>query len=68
MHRVEIKEREELNRTIKLKMAGRQSKEERNHLEQENKRQKTMEGIIGGLHPVVDGQSLGERCEFDQSQ
>ena len=31
-----------------------------NHPEQENIRQKTMEGIDGGLHPAVDGQSLGE--------
>ena len=26
-----------------------------------NNRQKTMEGIDGGLHPEVDGQSLGEK-------
>ena len=30
-------------------------------MEQESKRQKTMEDIDGGLHPAVDGQSLGER-------
>ena len=30
-------------------------------LDQESNRQKTMEDIDGGLHPAVDGQSLGER-------
>ena len=39
----------------------RHSKEGGNHLEQESNRQKTMEGIDGGLHPAVDGQSPGER-------
>ena len=29
-------------------------------MKQESNRQKTMEGIDGGLHPAVDGQSLGE--------
>ena len=28
---------------------------------QESERQKTMEGIGGGLHPAVNGQSLGEK-------
>ena len=32
-----------------------------NHLEQERIRQKAMEGIDGGLHPAVDGHSVGER-------
>ena len=36
-------------------MAKRHSKEGGNHLEQESNRQKTMEGIDGGLHPAVDG-------------
>ena len=35
--------------------------EEGNHLRQESNRQKTMEDTDGGLHPAVDGQSLGER-------
>ena len=30
-------------------------------MKQESNRQRTMEGIDGGLHPAVDGQSLGER-------
>ena len=30
-------------------------------MEQESNRQKTMEDIDGGLHPAVDGQSVGER-------
>ena len=30
-------------------------------MKQESNRQKTMEDIGGGLHPAVDGQSLGER-------
>ena len=42
------------------KMARRHNKEGRNHLEQESNRQGTTEGIDGGLHPAVDGQSLGE--------
>ena len=39
----------------------RHSKEGRNHLEQESNRLKTMEGTDRGLHPAVDGQSLGEK-------
>ena len=30
-------------------------------MEQESSRQKAMEDFDGGLHPEVDGQSLGER-------
>ena len=30
-------------------------------MKQESNRQRTMEGTDGGLHPAVDGQSLGER-------
>ena len=30
-------------------------------VKQESNRQRTMEDIDGGLHPIVDGQSLGER-------
>ena len=43
------------------KMARRHEQEGGNHLEQESNRQKTMEDVGGGLHPAVDGQSLGER-------
>ena len=39
--------------------ARRHNKEGGNHLEEESHRQKTMEDIDGGLHPAVDGQSLG---------
>ena len=46
---------------LQQKMARRHIKEGGNHLEQESYRQKTMEGTDGGLHPAVDGQSLGER-------
>ena len=42
------------------KMARRHNKEGGNHLEQESNRQKAMEDIDGGLHPVADGQSQGE--------
>ena len=59
LHRVTAKERGK----IKGKMARRLSKEGGNHLEQGSNRQKTMEGIDGGLHPEVDGQSLDERWE-----
>ena len=55
------KEREEIKGTTKQKMARRHNKEGGNHLEQESSRQRTMEGTDGGLHPAVDGQSLGER-------
>ena len=61
LHRVATKEREAIKRKTKQKMARRHNKEEGNHLEQESNRQKTMEYTDGGLHPVVDGQSLGER-------
>ena len=44
------------------KMARRHNKEGGNHLEQESNRQKAIENIDGGLHPAMDGQSLGERC------
>ena len=55
------KDREEIKGTTKWKMARRQNKERGNLGEQESDRQRTMEGIDGGLHPAVDGQSLGER-------
>ena len=41
-------------------MAKRHSKEGRNHLEQESSRQRTMEGIGGGLEPAVDRQNIDE--------
>ena len=55
LHSVATKEREETKGTTKQKMARRHSKEGGNY------RQETMEGIGRGLHPAVDGQSLGER-------
>ena len=61
MHTVARKEREETKRMTKQKMERRHNKEGGNHLEQESNRQKTKEDIDGGLHPAVDGQSLGER-------
>ena len=61
LHAMATKEREEIKGTTKWKMARRHSKEGGDHLEQESNRQRTMEGIGGGLHPAVDGQSLGER-------
>ena len=61
LHRVATKEREEIKRTTKQKMARRHNKERGDHLEQECNRQKTMEDIDGRLHPAVGGQSLGER-------
>ena len=60
-HRVATKEREEIKKTTKQKMARRHNKEGGNHLEQESNRQRTMEGTDGGLHPAVVEQSLGER-------
>ena len=61
LHRVATTEREEMKGTTKQKMARRRNKGGGNHLEQESNRQKTMEDIDGGLHPAVDGQSLGGR-------
>ena len=61
LHRVATKEREEIMRTTKQKMARRQNKEGGKHLDQESNRQKTMEEIDGMLHPAVDEQSLGKR-------
>ena len=61
LHRVAAKEREEIKKTTKQKMARRHNKEGGNHLERESNRQKTMEDTDGGLHPAVDGQSRGER-------
>ena len=55
------KEREEIKGTTKQKMTRRHNNEGGDLLEQESNRQKTMEGIDGGLHPAVDGQSLAER-------
>ena len=55
------KEREEIKRMTKPKMARRHNKDGGNHLDQESDRQGTMEGIDGRLHPAVDEQSLGER-------
>ena len=59
LHRVATKEREEIK--TNQKMARLHNKDGGNHQEQESNRQKTMEDIDGGLHPAVDGQSLGER-------
>ena len=61
LHRVATKEREEIKRTTKQKMARRHNKEGENRLNQESNRQKTMEDTDGGLHSADDGQSLGER-------
>ena len=55
------KEREEIKRTTKQKMARRHYEEGGYHLGQESDRQKTMEDTDGGLHPAIDAQSLGER-------
>ena len=60
LHRMATKEREEIKRTTKQKMARRHNKEGGNHLDKEGNRQTTMEDIDGGLHPAVDGQSLDE--------
>ena len=34
-------------------------------MKQESNRQKAMEDIDGGLHPAVDGQSLGEKWKVE---
>ena len=64
LHGVATKERQEIKRTTKLKMARRHNKEGGNHLEQEGNRQKTMEDIDGELHPAVDGQSLDRQTDI----
>ena len=63
LHRVTTKEGEEIKGTTKQKRARRHSKTGRKHLEQENTRQKTIEGTDGGLHSAVDGQSPSVTCE-----
>ena len=60
LHRVATKEREEIKRTTKQKMARRLNREGGNHLDKESNSQTTMEDTDGGLHPAVDGQSLDE--------
>ena len=60
LHRVAAKEREEIKGMTKQMMARRHSKDRGSRLEQDSIRQTTMEGIDGGLHPAVDGQSLSE--------
>ena len=60
LHTVAAKEREEIKRTTKQKMARRHNKERGNHVDQESNIQKTMEDTDGGLHPAVDGQILDE--------
>ena len=60
LHRVAIKEREEIKGTTKQKMARRLNRERGNHLDKEGNIQTTMEDTDGGLHPAVDGQSLDE--------
>ena len=61
LHRVAAKEKEEIKRTTMQKMARRHHKEGGNPLDQKSHRQKAGQYIDGGLHPAVDGQSLGER-------
>ena len=61
LHKGATKEKEDIKRTIKRKKIRRHNKELGNHLEQESNRQRPIEGIDEGLHPAVDGQSLGER-------
>ena len=63
LHRVATKQTKEIKRKTKHKIARRHNKEGGNHLEQESNRQKPMEDTDRWLHPVVDEQSLGERCE-----
>ena len=61
LHRVATKEREEIKRTTKQKMARQHNKAGRNHLDQESDRQKAMEDTDGGIHPAGAVQSLDER-------
>ena len=61
LHRMAAKEREEIKRTTKQKMARRHNKEGGNYLDQESNRQTTNGRHRWRLHPAVDGQSLGER-------
>ena len=54
------KEMKKIKGTVKQKMSRRNSKDRGNHQEQEINKQKTTEGIDGGLHPAEDEQSLAE--------
>ena len=72
LHRVATKEREEIKRTTKQKMARRHNREGGNHLDQEGNRQTSKEDTDGGLHPAVNGQSLDkmrwDKCDFNPVQ
>ena len=68
LHRGATKEREEIKRTTKQKMARRHNRERGNYLDQESNKQKTMEDTDGGLRPAVDEQSLGERRQVWKCQ
>ena len=58
------KKKEEIKGKTKQKMEIQHNKERENHLEQESNkvldRRQWMALTDGGLHPTVDGQSLGE--------
>ena len=63
MHRVATKEREEIEKTSRGR-PGRRWQDDRARKEGTTWNRKAtnriMEGIGGGLHPAVNGQSLGE--------
>ena len=62
LHRVATKERKEIKRTTSRRWQDNITRKEGTTWNtEESNRQKTMEDIDGGLHPAVDGQSLGER-------
>ena len=61
LHRVATKEREEIKGTTMQKMARRHNEEGTTWNRKATDRKQCPEGIDGGLHPAVDGQSLGER-------
>ena len=67
LHRVATKEREEIKRTTKQKMARQQRRREPPGLGKQQTG--TMEDIDGGLHPAADGQSLDEDelCDYIHS-
>ena len=67
LYRMATKEREEIKRTTKQKMA-RRHQGRREPPDQESDKQTTMEDTDGELHPAVDGQRLDHRRNVSISE
>ena len=61
MHTVVAQQKKVITGTTSRRCQDHIAKKKGATWKKENNRQKTMGDIDGGLHPAVDGQSLGER-------